>query len=75
MASVFMEANLCMVLGLKYISLRMGSDPSGQRVFMSFIKVTVLKVTGDKVSFYDSLRLLDNIKLLWKRCILFLKCR
>lgn len=63
----------CMVPGPKYSSLQMGNDPSGQRMFMSFIKVTVLKVTGDKVSFYVSLRIiLDNITLLWKRCILFL---
>lgn len=68
MASVFMEANLCMVPGLKYSSLQTGNDPSGQRMFMTFMKVTVLMVTGDKVSFYDSLRLiLDNIKLRWKK--------
>lgn len=73
MASVFVEANFCMVPGPKYSSLQMGNDPSGQRMFVSFIKVTVLKVTDDKVTFYDSLRLsLYNIKLLWKRCILFL---
>lgn len=49
----------------------MGSDPGGQRMFMSFIKV--LMVTGDKVCFYHYLRLIiANIKLLGKRCILFL---
>lgn len=68
MASVFMEANLCMVPGLKYSSLQMGNDPSGQRTFVTFKKVTILTVTGDKVSFYDSLRLIIyNIKLLWKK--------
>lgn len=68
MASVFMEANLCMVPGLKYSSLQKGNDPSGQRMFVTFMKVTVLMVTGDKVSFYDSLRLIiDNIKLRWKK--------
>jgi len=73
MASVFMEANLCVVPRLKYSSLQKDNDPSGQRMFVTFMKVTVLMVTGDKVSFYDSLRLIiDNIKLRWKRCILFL---
>lgn len=62
MASVFMEANLSMAPELKYSSLQMGSDSSGQRMFVTFMKVTVLMVTGDKVSFYDSLRLIiDNI--------------
>lgn len=60
MASVFMEANLCIVPELKYTSLQMGDDSSGQRMSVTFMKVTVLK--GDKVSFYDSPRLIiDNI--------------
>lgn len=46
-----------MVPGPKYSSLQMGNDPRGQRVFLSFIKVTVLKVTGGNVSFY-----VDNVK-------------
>lgn len=37
-------------------------------MFMSFIKLIVLMVTGDKVSFYSYLRLIiDNIKVLWKK--------
>lgn len=57
-----------MVPGLTYSSLRMGNDPSDQRMFVTFMKVTVLMVTDDKVSFYDSLRLIvDNIKLRWKK--------
>lgn len=60
MASVFMEANLCTVPELKYTSLQMGDDSSGQRMSVTFMKVTVLR--GDKVSFYDSPRLIiDNI--------------
>lgn len=64
-----------MVPGPKYSSLQVGNDPSGQRMFTSFLEVTVLKVMDEKVIFYDSLRLiLDNFKFLWKKklCILFL---
>lgn len=58
MASSFVEAKLCVFPGPKYSSLQVGSDPSGQRMFMSFLEVTVLKVMGDKVSFFDSPRLI-----------------
>lgn len=67
-ASVFTEVNLCMLPGPKYSSLQVGNDLSGQRMFLTFIKVTILMVTGDKVSFYDYLRLIiDDVKLLWKK--------
>lgn len=60
----FLWRQKCMVPGPKYSSLQMGNDPRGQRMFLSFIKVTVLKVTGGNVSFY-----VNNVKLLWKRCV------
>lgn len=53
-----MEANLSMAPELKYSSLQMGNDSSGQRTFVTFMKVTVLMVMGDKVTFYNSLRLI-----------------
>lgn len=74
MASSCPETKLFMVPGPKCSSLQVGNDPSGQRILTSFLEVTVLKVMDDKVSFYDSLRLiLDNFKFPWKKiCILFL---
>lgn len=60
----------------KYSSLQMGNGPCGQRMFLSFIEVTVLKVTDGSISFYMSLRLiLGNVKLLWKKMYIISSCR
>lgn len=74
MASSCLQTKLLVVPGPKYSSLQVGNDPSGQRMFTTFLEATVLKVMDEKVIFYDSLRLiLDNFKFLWKKkCILFL---